>query len=425
MKDILKRIIVDFHTAKLKAIEHRKISLPTNTQSIISVVGARRSGKTYLLYDTIQTLILAGVSKENILFINFEDERLQLTQSNLDLILQAYMELFPKKNLGECYFFFDEIQNVSGWEKFIRRVFDTVSKHIFVTGSNSMLLSTEIATELRGRTLTFTVYPLSFSEFLQFTKTEPAVYGTAQSIAVKQKFDVFLKYGGFPELLYLPNEFKIMRLQDYYNSVIYKDLAERYRISDVQMLKFFLRKVLQGVGKPLSINKIYNDLKSMGYKTGNNVLYEYFEYIEAVFAVKVIPKFDFSEIKQLKSDKKAYAIDNGILSAIDYSFSENKGRLLENLIAMEFTKKNVPLMYFKDKIECDFVITNDSGYLPIQVCYAIDSEETYKREIKGLLAACKHLKVAKGMILTYETEREAVEDGINIEMLPAYKYLLS
>jgi predicted AAA+ superfamily ATPase len=425
MKEIIKDIIVNFQTNNLKKSYKRQLELPVNTGIIVTVIGVRRSGKTFLLYETIKNLLEKNVPKNQILYLNFEDERLNLQQSDLDLILQAFMELFPQNNLAECYFFFDEIQNVTGWEKFVRRVFDTVSTNIFVTGSNSKLLSTEIATELRGRTISYTLYPLNFQEFLSFHNVEPIYYGTKQKIEIISLFDKFLQYGGFPEIYNLEINLKIRKLQDYFNSIIYKDLIERYNISNPTILKFFIKKILEQVTKPLSVNKIHNDIKSIGYKISNNVLYEYLDYIQATFTALVINKFDFSEIKQIKSEKKAYSIDNGILTALDYSFSENKGKLLENLIALEILKQDKEITYFKNNVECDFIMKEKNNYLPVQVSYSIQNAETKQRELKGLIAACVYLQTKKGIIVTYNEEANEIINEINISIIPAYKFILN
>ncbi|MHB1661190.1 MAG: ATP-binding protein [bacterium] len=162
MKEKLKEIIRDFHKAALPLTKKRELEIPTGTQKIIAVSGVRRSGKTFILFETMKRLLETKIPKENMLYINFEDERLDLKKETLDLILQAYRELYPDADFSKCYFFFDEIQNVDGWEKFARRLYDTVTKNIFITGSNSNLLSREIATSIRGRTITYEVYPLSF-----------------------------------------------------------------------------------------------------------------------------------------------------------------------------------------------------------------------------------------------------------------------
>ena len=424
MKNILKTIIADFHTTRLRSSLKRNIELPVDAGIIISVIGVRRSGKTFLLYETIKRLISNGIPKKKIIYINFEDERLTLGKDQLDLILQAYQELYPKQGLAECFFFFDEVQNIEGWEKFVRRVFDTTSKNIFITGSNSRLLSTEIATELRGRTISYTLYPLSFEEYLRFKKAESEYYGTIQKIALMDYFRTFMIYGGFPELIDLEESLKIKKLQDYFNTIIYRDLIERYNISNPAVLKFFLKKILSQVTKPVSINKIYNDLRSLGYKISNNVLYEYADFIQSSFTSVLINKFEYSEIKQAKSEKKAYAIDNGILSAIDYSFSENHGKLLENLIALELLKSGKEIMYFRDNVECDFIIKDKKSFSPVQVSFSIQDSDTDEREVKGLIRACEYLKLKKGTIITFEEEDNFKIDNITIEVLPAYKYIL-
>lgn len=424
MKNVLKTIISDFHTIRLRTSIKRNIELPIDSGTIISVIGVRRSGKTFLLYETIKRILGNNVPKKNILYINFEDERLTPDQDQLDLIIQAYKELYPKMDLSGCYFFFDEIQNVKGWEKFVRRVFDTVSRNIFITGSNSKLLSIEIATELRGRTISYTLYPLNFEEYLRFKKAGTDYFGTDQKITILNHLRNFMIFGGFPELIELDETLKIKKLQDYFNSIIYNDLIERYNISNPAILKFFLKRILSQVTKPVSINKIYNDLRSLGYKVSNNLLYEYADNIQTSFASILINKFEYSEIKQAKSEKKAYAIDNGILSAVDYSFSENHGKLLENLTAMEIIKSGKELMYFKNNLECDFILGEKKSFSPVQVCYSILDADTKEREIKGLLLACEYLKVKKGTIVTYDEEDDLKINNIDIEVLPAYKYFL-
>ena len=176
-KEILKSIIIEFHSWDLPAVIDREIELPLSSNKIISVVGSRRAGKTYLLFKTIERLLNIGVKKKRCLYFNFEDVRVDLIQEDLDLILHAYRELYPEDDLRETYFFFDEVQNVNGWEKFVRRIYDTITKNIFITGSNSKLLGDEIATSLRGRTLKYEVYPLTFKEFLKFKGFEfnPAI----------------------------------------------------------------------------------------------------------------------------------------------------------------------------------------------------------------------------------------------------------
>ncbi len=425
MKTILKEIILENQNNDFSGVIARNIDIPLDLNIIITLIGARRSGKTYILYQKINELLKSGIKKEQILFLNFEDERLTLNTGNLDQIIQAYTELFPEIDIKDTYFFFDEIQNVAGWEKFVRRIFDTKSRHIFITGSNSKLLSTEIATELRGRTITYTIYPLSFSEYLDFHKISKKLYPQKNKSKIIHYAQKFLTGGGFPEIVFFDEQNKLRVLQQYFNTMIFRDVVERYNISNVATFKFFVKKIFAGVTKPFSINKAYNDLKSLGYKISNKYLYEYFDYCNTVFISQSINKFDFSEIKQEKSDKKAYIIDNGLLSAIEFSVSDNKGKLLENMLALEFLKAGKEIYYFKNNKECDFIVKEKNKFLPVQVAFEITDNDTKLRELKGLAEACKYLDVNKGIIITFDQEEEFIYKNIEVSIIPFYKYFLS
>lgn len=424
MKTTIKNIILENQDLDFPLIISRNIAIPTDLDIIISLIGARRSGKTYILYEIMKTLLKQGVKSKQILFLNFEDERLNLDREKLDLIIQAYTELFPELALKDCYFFFDEIQNVNGWEKFIRRIFDTKSRHIFITGSNSKLLSTEIATELRGRTITYTIYPLSLGEYLDFNKVDKKLYPQKYKSRVIHYTQKYLKTGGFPETVFLDEAIRIKILQEYFNVMIFRDIIERYKVANSETLKFFIKKLFSGITKPFSINKAYNDIKSLGYKISNKYLYAYFDYCNAVFISRSINKFDFSEIKQAKGDKKTYIIDNGLLSSIEFSVSENKGKLLENMVALEFLKAGKELFYFKKNYECDFIVRINNEMFPVQVAYELNNSDTKARELRGLKEACNYLKLKAGTIITFDDEDEFTYKDIKVNVVPVYKYFL-
>lgn len=425
MKEILKDIIREYQYEKLPEVIFRDIEIPLNLNKIISIIGARRSGKTYVLYQTILNLLKSGITKEQILFINFEDERLSLNAKNLDQILQAYQELYPDTNLRDVYFFFDEIQNINGWQKFVRRVFDTKSRHLYITGSNSKLLSTDIATELRGRTIPFKVFPLSFFELLKHKNINTTIKTQQDKNRIIHHARKYLFHGGFPEIVNIDND-KIRQkiLQEYFNVMIFRDIIERYKISNPEMLKFFIKKIFASVTKPFSVNKAYNDIKSLGYKVSNNYLYQYQDICDAIFLTQSVSKFDYSEIKQAKSDKKTYIIDTGLLSAIEFSVSKNIGKLFENAVCMEFKKKEIPVFYYRDNYECDFIIEENKSYTPVQVSYSIENDETKKRELRGIYEACTYLNITHGTIITFEQEERINYKGIDIDIIPFYKYFL-
>ncbi len=425
-KEQIKQIIRDFHLSGDFDVKPRTLQPPLDTQKIITLVGVRRCGKTSILYDRINTLSQT-MDKTKILFLNFEDERLDLQVDELDLVLQSYRELYPEHRLEECYFFFDEIQNIDGWEKFIRRVYDTVSKHIFITGSNSKLLSTDIATSLRGRTLSYEVFPLSFAEYLAFKDIAVDVYSSKSLAFIKHAQEAFLRDGAFPETLFLEKQYIIPTLQEYFNVMLYKDLAERYNITNIVALKFFLKRVIASSTKQISINKIYNELKSSGIKIGKNTLYDFLDYVQNIYLSLTLHRYDPSLANKELGEKKVYSIDIGLNNATEFKFSDDIGKSLENAVFLEIRRGKRDVFYYRDaKSECDFVIKENNKIAQvIQVAYDISNADTKKRELKGLISACKKFHLDRGVIVTYDSEDEFMEEGIMIEVIPFYKWVLS
>lgn len=427
-KTTLKELIEQQHAlVKQDKLFDRKVELPLNSDKVVVLSGVRRCGKTAVLKLTRNRLIKNKIPIHKTLFFSFDDERLLLKTEELDLILQAYRELYPQQKLEECYFFFDEIQNIEHWEKFVRRMYDTESKNIFISGSNSKLLGSEIATSLRGRTLLYELYPLDFQEFLQFKKVNPDYKSAEQRASVLSEFHLFLKQGGFPETVFRTKEQQIQILADYYQILLFRDIVERYEVTRIHALKYFIQKLLSNLTKPFSLNKIYNELKSQGAKVGKDNLYETLEYIEAVYLGLRLYKFDYSIVNREMSDKKIYAIDNGLLNAITFQFSQNKGKLLENLVFIWLRQRvGNNLYYYKQKSECDFIVFDrDKPILAIQVCYDLSENDTQKREMKGLLEAMEYFNLDEGMIITAEQE-EVIELGNKkIAVRPAYKLMLS
>lgn len=423
-KEQLKQIIRDFHLSTDFDVKPRTLQPPFFTNKIITLIGVRRCGKSSILYHMINELC-KRVDKTKILFLNFEDERLELNSDELDLILQSYMELYPEQNLSECYLFFDEIQNVANWEKFIRRVYDTVTKNIFITGSNSKLLSSEIATSLRGRTLSFEVFPLSFKEYLSFKGIEIDLYSSRSLAHIKNAQGAFLKNGSFPETLFLDEIYATKILQEYFNVLLYKDLAQRYNITNTVALKFFLKRVIATATKQISINKIYNELKSSGIKIGKNTLYDFLDYVQNIYLALTLQKYDTSLVNKELGEKKIYSIDIGLNNAIEFRFSDNIGKALENAVFLELKRNNNEIYYYKSaKSECDFVISTKGKIThALQVTYDMSDVDTKEREIKGLLEACQNFDLRVATIVTYDSEDEFEIEGIRINLIPFYKWV--
>jgi hypothetical protein len=424
-KEYIKEIIRSFHINALPTIKPRELSVPTTSGKIVTLCGVRRCGKTYILYQTISELLASGVDKKRVVYINFEDERLDLSSDELDLVLQAYRELY-ELDIGECYLFFDEIQNISGWEQFVRRIYDTLTKNIFITGSNAKLLSAEIATSLRGRNISYEVYPLSFSEYLSFLDFSPDIYNPNDKAKLKNSFLEFMKNGGFPETIGMSTDIRVNTLQGYFDVMIYRDIIERYEEKNSALLKYFIKRVLSTFTKAISINKIYNELKSSGYKVGKNTLYQYFDYIETIYLGFTLRRYDPSMLKSELSEKKSYFIDNGLLLSVSFAFSDDYGKLLENTVFLQLKRSGKDIFYYKDKKECDFLVFDrDRAIEAIQVCYDMSDKDTREREITGLLEACKALGLGSGVIVTLDEDDELTIDDVRIKLISVYKYLYS
>jgi len=423
-KYILKTLMTDFHRT-VPTVIARDYQIPIFSGKIITLIGARRSGKTYLLYQLIEQ-IATKITKQRIIFINFEDERLDLLSHELDLIIQAYLELYPLEDLSQCCFFFDEIQNVNGWEKFIRRLYDTISKHIFLTGSNAKILSSEIATALRGRSLSYPIYPLSFKEILRFQQITPDLVSTQGKAILYHTLENYLHDGGFPELPLLPNQdLKQKTLQEYYQVMLFRDLVERYQITNMTALKFFLKRLYASATKQVSINRVYNELKSAGFKVSKNSLYDFLEYAEAVFMMGTLKKYAHKISTQELSERKVYVIDNGLANAVRFQFSADIGKALEQVVFWELKRRlsdQESLFYYQNQFECDFIVQRDEQITTaIQVCYQLDDIETKNIEIKGLQQTCERLGLQQGILITYEYE----EPIAGIRVVPILEFLLN
>lgn len=424
-KELLRQVVRDFHLSPLPALNKREMEPPVGTGKIISLIGARRSGKTSFLFNLIERLQQQGVKKTSIIYINFEDERFDLATAELDLIIKAYLELYPDAVMNNCYFLFDEIQNIEKWDKFIRRLYDSVSRNIFITGSNTKLLSSEIATSLRGRTVSYEVFPLSFREYLLF-KGITADLNSSKSIAqINNNLLLYLENGGFPETVLYDDAFRQKVLQEYFNVLIYRDLLERYKIRNIAALKFFLKRTLASSTKQLSVNTIFNELKSSGFRIGKNQLYDWLDACQNIYLTFILKKHIYSVTERELGERKVYAIDNGLLNAINYRLSEDAGKAIEQTVFLELRRQGKEIYFFKDRVECDFIIKQGSTITEaIQVSLSLSDAKTRKREIRGLVECCKTFDLKHGLIITADTNQEIEQDGVIINVLPLYKWLL-
>lgn len=435
MKDIIKTILYEWKSRKLPDILDREANLlnyaNAKLQKIIAATGFRRVGKTYLFLQLIKEL-LKNKTREEVVYINFEDERIPLKTEFLTLLLPTAKEVFEDKLE---FLFLDEIQNIPNWSKWIRRIYDAGNIKLFVSGSSSKMSSKEIPTELRGRFLEINVFPLSFMEFLDFKSIKFDLkeirYIREKRAEMLKAVNEYLTYGGMPEIVLSQEDKKMEIANSYYQTVIRRDIIERHKIRNEEALKALLRLLLNSTN--YSISKLYNNLKSLNYKIGKTTLQNYIGYIENSYFMFSIPIFSYKIKDQMQYARKAYFIDNAFINSISTKFSRNYGRLYENTVAVALIKK------FKDSVhywknqqqeEVDFVVKQDLKVKElIQVCYDINDINTKEREIRALIKASKELKCKNLLIIT--EDKEGIEEkswfGVKgkIRYMPLWKWLLS
>ena len=406
----------------------RELSLPTSGEDIVTVTGIRRCGKSSLLRLAINELLAAGIPRERILYIEFDDERFSSMQvSDFDDILQAYREMFPEQPLKDVYMFFDEIQLIEGWELFVLRTFKSYCKHIFITGSTAEMLSGEMASALRGCPDQYVEHPMNFKEYLRFRAIVPDFYSEDGITVIKTAFRRYCAEGGFPKAVLSENEgARIKILQSYFNTMLFRDLIEHYDIkSSPSAVKYFLKRIFENTTKPTSVNNIYNELKSAGIKVGKDSLYEWMEYACNIFLLYKLPCYTRSVLKESALPSKCYVSDNGLRSAVLSTPSSDDGKALETIVFALLHNSlgsEDKLYYFReDSGECDFVVQRENRVEElVQACWEL-TKENRTREINGLLAASEATACRNCRIITFEQEENVTENGLTIPVVPAWK----
>ncbi len=428
-KAVLKSIYKDFAENLPLKVTNRNINIPINTGKIITVTGVRRGGKTSVMMDTINQLLKLEINHAKILFLNFDDDRLYFEPTGFDEIIQAFKELYPDTKPKEVFIFFDEVQVTDGWEQFVRRLYDTFTKNIFLSGSNSKMLATDIATTLRGRTLQFEVFPLSFKEYCYFTNTKTDVFSSNEIPQIAKSYANYVNHSAFPELVLNNYQFMEQTLQEYYFVMLYKDLVERYDIKNTSALKYFVKRILANLTKSTSINKINNEMKTCGIKSDKNFLYQVADYLEAIYFFQKLPRWNPSLNKETFSDKKYYCIDNGFLQALLTRTSSDDGILLENLVFLHLRQQfsfGRGLYFYSGTKECDFVLTQkDTVTQLIQVCYDLSNPETLQKEIDGLIEAAQYFNCNNLLIITNDEEKEMKVKGKIINVVKVRNWMLA
>ena len=416
-KLLLQKIMVESQNeVEEHEVKPRDISFEGFDRYIL--VGIRRAGKSYLLYQRMQQMLAEGHDWSEMLYLNFEDERLEgFTAMDFNLILEAHYEIYGKRPM----LFLDEIQNIAGWEKFARRLADNKYK-VFITGSNAKMLSSDIQTTLGGRYIPVNVYPYSFAEFLdawQVPYDMLSLITTEGKARMMNRLKDYIHHGGFPEAATMKS--KRDYLLSVYQKIYLGDIVERNGISNVFGLKVMIKKIAESVKQPISFNRIANIISSTGAKLSTTSAVKYMEYMEASWLIAKVTNIA-SKLADKESNAKYYFLDNGIL---DLFLIDADTSLLENLVGTNLIRKygrEDAVFFYNKGTEVDFYIPESET--AIQVSYSILDEETRKREVKALLAIRKILPCKHSYIITYDETDVWQLSTEGIDVIPVWKWLL-
>lgn len=385
------------------------------------LVGVRRSGKSFMLYQCIQQLLASGHRWSEILYLSFEDERLENFQvEDFNKLIECHQEMYGTRPM----LFLDEIQNVEHWEKFARRMADT-QYVVYLTGSNAKMLSGEINTTLGGRFLVAEIYPYSFSEYLHVHRVSTEsldILTTEEHATIIRHFDEYLHEGGLPAAALLPARRNY--LSSVYQKIYLGDIIARNKITNVAGIRVLVRKMAESVCRPISYNRVNSLLSSVGGKLSLATTIKYIEYCEDAWLLLRLRNY-VACLAEKESKCKYYFIDNGILGLF---LIDKDTMLLENTVALQLFRQyghdsaNERVFYYQDEAEVDFYIPEEE--LAIQVCYSMRDEDTRKRELEALKLMARRLPCRRRLVITYD-EEETIEDGAgSIQLLPCWKWML-
>lgn len=401
------------------------ISIP----DVVSIcIGVRRCGKSTLMESLILRLLREGVSRDNILCINFADDRLLGLQSGgWDALFSAYYGRFPEKRGKETvYFFFDEIQQFPHWSLFVERLRREENCRIFITGSSAHLLSHEIATELRGRTLSTELFPFSFGEFLMRCGVPRQGSGTTHRMKVLKAWEKYSAEGGFPAVFDLPAEARKLLHREYLNALMLRDVIERYKVTQPLALRHLVNRMVNGIGTLFSHRKVEEELKALGLAVNRNMVAQYLQWLEDAYFLFTIPVYSASVARQTRELKKVYCVDHAIANTLSNGVLKNRGQMLENMVFVHLRRQTPQIYYYKTQtgFEVDFIaVLPDGEKLPVQVCADMSAPDTRKRELRALQAAMAESHLTRGVVVTEGPAESLTTEEGTIDIIPATEFL--
>jgi predicted AAA+ superfamily ATPase len=435
MNPMLELLLDEQRTVPLPPLTQRDVRIPELPGMATALVGMRRVGKSYVLYQEMQRLIAAGTPRSSILALNLEDDRLGTPDlTTLNDALEYLFRTGPVRQEQVGYLFLDEIQAIPGWEQFVLRVLNTENLRVYVTGSSAKLLSTEIATGLRGRSTAIEMLPFSFREYLRHRGLEglgETPVGAAARSELEGAFDTYLRTGGFPGVQSMEPIDRRRTLQDYVDLVTFKDVVDRWDAGNLVALKWLVGQLLSSFSREFSINRLHNDLKSQGIPIGKDTLHTYLEHLTDARLIHTVSIRRASYRARQVNPRKVYAVDPGLASAVAHPSADDSGHLLENAVYLELRRRysrlhDDAISYFAEKTgNADFVVdTGNDAPRILQVCATLSDVGTREREVRGAEAAMAQLNVAEATIVTlYEHDRITTAAG-TITVVPAWRWAL-
>lgn len=431
MKNAIAEIMREFYEEGLpEKIHSRVVEYYEKARNATAIIGMRRVGKTYVAFRRIQELLSDGIPLERIVYINFDDERLRGVSANdLKLIGEIHAAMYPEAAKEKCWYFLDELQDVEGWELFARRLVDSNRVQLCLTGSSAKLLSSEVATQLRGRSLDVEIFPLSFAEYLTFNglvKTVPQTpFSPRTAGLLRNAMTRYLEEGGFPDIQGEDLRIRNKLLQEYVNAVVYRDVIERHEISSTQALRYTLDYIIHNYARKISTRAISGALRAIGASDNRERIAEYLQYfVNAYLIYPVSIRTDSLAVRRTNPDK-FYIVDTGLIRAMTPKNDAERGWLLENLVFMHLRRGNNKIEYYINKSggEVDFLVTDQNSKTRqlMQVAWNMEKSETSDRELSALRLARDEIKVKDCLIVTWDSET-VLDDGIKV--VPVWKWCL-
>lgn len=412
LRAIVEEKIVEGTTRPLPSFTPRDASVPVVPNKALAVIGMRRVGKTTFLWQVAHQYLAQGASREQVLYFNFEDERLlDMRAQDLQLVVEIYYQLYPLvREKTQTLWLLDEIQRVDGWETFARRLLDSENLRLFLSGSSARLLAYELGTSLRGRALPIVIFPFSFREYLRHLGKEPnqrfARLRQAQRSEIQAHLREYLRAGGFPETVGLSLIDRRELLTTYVDGVILRDVIERYQTNNLPVLRRMVRQLLGNPGTPFSVNRFYNELRSQGFSVAKDTLHNLLEYLEDAFLVRTVPFFAYSHAQQRVHPRKVYPIDMGFIPFYTAPRPFPIGHALETCVLIELLRRKFEVYYWRTPTgqEIDFVAMAPTGEMHfIQACATLDDQATYEREVSPLLETAQLYPEAAYHLVVLET----------------------